>query len=110
MGVVYELDNPETARWIRQEKDVFTAGFGGNAVVRDRATAVMVEFVPITHNPDALAENRRIERDSGLEEGELVYTRWIKLTQRRATGQKSAHLIARFKTNSAANSAIKEGW
>ena len=77
--------------------------------MRDRATAVMVEFVPITHNPDALTENRRIECDSGLEEGELVYTRWIKLTQRHATGQKSVHLIARFKMNSIANSAIKEG-
>jgi len=61
---------------------MFTAGFGSNVDVRDRASAVIIEFVPVTHNPDTLAENRRIECDSGLEEGELVYTRWIKPTQR----------------------------
>ena len=67
---------------------MFMAGFGGNAVVRDRASLV-VEFVPVTHSLDVLAENRRIESDSGLEEGELVYTRWIKSMQRCVTGQKS---------------------
>jgi len=107
--MVYELDKLETASWVRKEKEAFMAGFGSNVVMRDRALSVLVEFVPVAHSPDVLAENRRIERDSGLEEGQLLSTRWIKLMQRCALGQKSVHLIARFKTNNAANSAIKEG-
>ena len=77
--------------------------------MRDRASLVIVEFVPVAHSPDTLAENRRIECDMGIEEGELLSTRWIKLMQRCAMGQKSVHLIAHLETNNMANSAIKEG-
>jgi len=108
-GVMYELDKPETASWVRKEKAVFMAGFRSLAVMRDRAISVLVEFIPVAHSLDVLAEDRRIEHDSGLEEGVLLSTRWIKPVQRHATGQKAAHLIALFRTHGAANSAIKEG-
>jgi len=107
-GIVYNLDKMETASWVRREKNAFMARFGGTAVVRDRATSVMVEFVPVVHSPDALAENRRIKRNSRLKDGSLTSTRWIKPLQRCALGQKAAHLIVCFKTNMAANEAIKE--
>ena len=68
-------------------------------VVRERATSVIVEFVLVAHSPDMLAENRRIEGDSGLKEGSLLTTRWIKPKQRHALGQRAAHLIACFKKN-----------
>jgi len=84
----------ETASWVRKEKAAFTAGIEGTVVVRDRATPVIVEFVPVAHSPDALAENRRVKHDSRLEEGSLISTRWIKLLQRHAPGQNAAHLIA----------------
>ena len=72
-------------------------------MVRDRTTSVIVEFIPVAHSLDAFAENRRIECDSGLNEGSLTSTRWIKPLQRHALGQKAAHLIACFKTNMAVN-------
>jgi len=100
-GVVYELDKLETANWVRKEKNVFTAGFGGTAVMRERATSVIVEFVPVVHSPDVLTKNRRIEGESGLEEGVLLTMRWIKLMQRCSLGQRVADLIAQFKTNKA---------
>src|SRR5882724_11142615 len=108
-GVMYELNEPETASWVRKEKVAFMASFGSSAIMRDRAISVLVEFLPVAHSLDALAEDRRIECESGLEEGGLMSTRWIKPEQRCATGQKAAHLIARFRTHEAANSAIKEG-
>src|SRR5882724_2423854 len=97
-GLVYELDKTETASWVRREKATFMAGFGGTVVVRDRATSVIVKFIPVVHSPDALAENRRVECNSRLEEGSLISTRWIKPLQRHVLGQKAAHLIAHFKT------------
>src|SRR5882724_1603692 len=90
-GVVYELNKPETASWVRKDKAAFTAGFGSSAVMRDRAISVLVEFLQVAHSPVVLAEDRRIEHDSGLEEGVLLSTRWIKLVQRHMTGQKAAH-------------------
>jgi len=108
-GVVYELDKPETARWVRREKAIFTAGFGRTAVVKERAISVIVKFVPIAHSPDALAENRRIEHDSGVGEGALLSTRWIKPPQRCVEGQKVAHLIVRFRNNEDTNLAIRDG-
>ena len=108
-GIMYELDKPETANWVRKEKAAFTARFGGSTVVKDRATSVLVEFVPVAHSPDALTENRRIKCDSRLEEGVLLSTRWIKPVQRHTMGQQAAHLIACFKTNEAVNNMIKEG-
>ena len=44
-GVVYELDKPEMANWVRREKNTFMAGFGGTVVMRERATLVIVEFI-----------------------------------------------------------------
>src|SRR5882724_11038378 len=108
-GVVYELDKQETADWVRREKAAFMAGFGGTAVVRERATSVIVKFVPVAHSPDALAKNRRIEGNSRLEEGVLLTTRWIKPLQRRTPGQKAMHLIVRFKMDEAVNATIKDG-
>src|SRR5882724_4361192 len=108
-GLVYELDKTETASWVRRQKAAFMAGFGGTAVVRDRATSVIVKFIPVVHSPDTLSENRRIKCDSRLDDGSLTSTRWIKPLQRLMLGQKAAHLIAHFKTNTAADEAIKEG-
>src|SRR5882724_12064376 len=108
-GVMYELNEPETSSWVRKEKVAFMASFSGSAIMRDRAISVLVEFVPVAHSLDALAEDRRIECDSGLKEGVLMSTRWIKPEQRCAIGQKAAHLIARFRTHGVVNSTIKEG-
>ena len=85
------------------------AGFGGTAVVKERAISVIVKFVPISHSPDALTKNRRIECNSGLREGALLSTRWIKPVQRCAEGQKAAHLIARLRTNKDTNKVIRQG-
>jgi len=91
---VYELDSTDTAWWVRSSKAAFTDGFGGSSVVKEQVTSVIVEYIPVSHSPDALAENCRIEHDSGLGKGVLLTTRWIKPGHRCAQGQRCAHLIA----------------
>src|SRR5882724_303942 len=108
-GVVYELNTPVVAAWLRQAKASFMEKFGGMSIVKEKMVSVMVEYVPVAHAPDALAENRRIEQDSRLEVEDLLTTRWIKPEQRQAPGQKVAHLIACFRTKEAVNQAIHEG-
>jgi len=34
--------------------------------VKEKAVAVLIEYIPTPHNPDALAENRKIKHDSKL--------------------------------------------
>ena len=92
-GVVYELDSADTALWVRSGKSVFTDGFGGMSIVKEQATSVIVEYIPVSHSPDALAENHRIEHDSRLGVGMLLTTRWIKPLHRCAPDQQCAHLI-----------------
>jgi len=95
--------------WLRKEKEAFTSGFRGTSIMRERAISVIVEYVPVLHSPDVLAENRKFEQDSGLEEGTLRTTRWMKPTQWHIPGQWAAHLITHFQTMEAANHEIREG-
>ena len=81
-GVVYELNTLAAAAWLRQAKASFMEKFGGTSIVKEKMVLVMVKYVPVAHAPDALVENRRIERDSRLEVEDLLTTRWIKLEQR----------------------------
>ena len=58
-GIINELNIPETANWLRKEK-VFTDGFRGMAIMRDKAVPIIVEYVPVSHSPDMLTENRKL--------------------------------------------------
>jgi len=108
-GVIYELNSAEAARWLRREKAAFTVGVGGTSVVKERVVDVIVEYVPTSFNPDALAEGHKIETDSGLSRGSFALARWIKPLRRRAPGQRMAHLIAHFTTLADVNKVIKDG-
>ena len=108
-GVVYELNNPEAASWLRQEKPNFTKIFGESAVIKDKTTMVIAEYVPIAHNPNALGEYRKIKQESGLSPESIASTGWIKLVTRRVAGQRTAHLIIRLRSPEVANQTIRDG-
>ena len=71
-GVVYELDSPNMEVWLCRERDSFMARFSGTSIVRDKAIPVIVEYVPTSHNTDALAENNKIGCNSGIGEDALI--------------------------------------
>jgi len=58
---VFKLDSDKVVQWVGKEKAVFSASLRGTSMVRDRAVLVIVECIPVLHNPDALTENRRIK-------------------------------------------------
>ena len=86
-GVVYELSDLEAAKWLRWERATFVVNFGGTFMLKEREVAIIIEFVPISYNPDVLAESQKVEHNSRLEAGAIVSTRWIKPVQRWADGQ-----------------------
>jgi len=108
-GIVYELSSLQVTCWVSKEKAAFMAGFDRTLVIKDRAVSMIVEYMPVTHSPDALAENRIIECESRLEEGMLLSTRWIKPLQRHIPGQQVAHIVACFCMMEATNHAIRLG-
>jgi len=46
-GVIYELNNPEAATWLHQEKADFTKHFSKSSVIKDKTVSVIAEYVPI---------------------------------------------------------------
>jgi len=60
-GVVYKLNDSDTSQWIRTEKSASMDGFGRASTIRERATSVIIEYVPVSHSPDVLMENSKIE-------------------------------------------------
>jgi len=108
-GVVYKLNNPEATHWLCQKKADFTKHFGDTSVIKEKSVLIIGEYIPVTHNPDALGENSKIEREIGLPPESLASTRWIKPTTRRVAGKCTAHLVVRLRSPKAANQAIRDG-
>ncbi|KAF8580747.1 hypothetical protein K439DRAFT_1308217, partial [Ramaria rubella] len=108
-GVVFELDSESSLKMIRADPTPFESNFSATSIVKERVYTPIVEYVPISHSPDALGEMKRIEGYTGLNEDTLISTRWIKPVERRSKNQRTTHLIARFSDIESANIAIRDG-
>src|SRR5882724_8424485 len=100
------LTSPRLPPGYARKKTAFVESFGRTSVVKEKVITVLIEYIPVTHTPDTLAENRKIERDSKLEMDTLLAMRWVKPKNRKAPGQHTAHIVARFKMTATENHAI----
>ena len=73
-GDIYELNNPEAAQWLHKKKTNFTKHFGDTSVIKSKSFSIIGEYAPVTHNPDALGENSKIESETGLPPESLAST------------------------------------
>ncbi|KAJ7090367.1 hypothetical protein B0H15DRAFT_779423, partial [Mycena belliarum] len=110
-GVVFDCKDKATAVWVRQPEVVrqFVAALGGSCVYRPRRTALIAERVAVEALIDTRGFWKTVEADSGLPEGSVESARWIKAVERRAPGQRVAHLSVDFANAEAANLAIDNG-
>ena len=60
-GVVFDMNTPNSVKWVHLHKRAFTEKFGGTAIIKERTVSVIIEYVPTSYTPDALAEHRKIE-------------------------------------------------
>ncbi|KAJ6459813.1 hypothetical protein C8R47DRAFT_994454, partial [Mycena vitilis] len=92
-AVVFHLATAIAAEWLRAPKRIiaFLAGMGGTSVYRPRSFSLVVEFVPVTFDPDLSRTLEMIEDANGIGRGEIVQARFIKPAARRRPGQKCAH-------------------
>ncbi|KAL6305583.1 hypothetical protein BKA93DRAFT_845857, partial [Sparassis latifolia] len=108
-GITYTLDSPESAKWLRRSDVMksFLEHFGDQASrVKIHLHSVLAEFVPVACNPSNSNYLQVVEGFNNLDPNSIEEARWIKPPERRAKGQKVAHLILRFNSPTAANRSI----
>ena len=109
-GILFRMNSEEGAEWVRKEgRDGFLAKMGGTSVVKERLATVVVEYVPVTFEPEVEGALREVERVSGLKEGSIMKATYIKPKHRRAPGQKVAFAIFTFRNLDDANHALRYG-
>ncbi|KAJ7123431.1 hypothetical protein C8R44DRAFT_579689, partial [Mycena epipterygia] len=107
-AIVLHLNTMQAAQWVRVPWCIaaFLMGMGGMSIYCPRSYSVVVEFVPVTFDPELGQAFETVEVANGLERGSLMQVRFIKPVVRRNPGQRSAHAIFSFENAAAANHAI----
>src|SRR5882762_1737208 len=107
--ILFDMDSPESAEWIRKEgvRMEFMQGFGAMSEIKDREHSCVVENVPISLHPSAKS-SLEIESTNGLSPKSIILARWIKPIERRYEGQRTAFMIITFRTAEDANKAIHD--
>jgi hypothetical protein len=110
-GALLQLNTNKAADWLRGEKATasFLEQMGGTSTIKSRQWNTIVEFVPITFNPNNLDGLREVEKVSGLPRGTIASAKYFKPEHKRKPQQQSAHAMLSFTTREAANHAIEHG-
>jgi hypothetical protein len=110
-GTILQLNSKDAADWLRGEDtaNTFIGQLGGTSTMKTRPLNTVVEFIPITFNPDAFGTFGEVEKASGLPRGSIVSARYFKPPHCRTPQQKNAHAIFGFTTREVANHVIEHG-
>jgi len=101
----------EAADWIR-EPDVeykFTDKFAIRASFKDRKYNMLIRWVPTTFDLANRTHHWEIEEANGLPKDIIHKARWIKLINRRKSGQSKVHAVLTFSSAESANLVIRDG-
>jgi hypothetical protein len=76
--------------------EIFLVGMGGTSVFKLRSFSLVVEFVPVSFDPELSRAFNTIEDASGLGRNQLMQVQFIKPIARCQPGQASVHVIFGF--------------
>ena len=82
---------------------------GGMSVHKNQLSHVIIEYVPISFNPNGMGGLTIVEAASGLGHTTIKEARFIKPVHLCAPGQRTGHVILGLLTWEAANHAIEHG-
>ncbi|KAG2030272.1 hypothetical protein BDR03DRAFT_805556, partial [Suillus americanus] len=107
-GTIIELTTTEAARYLKKNniKENFIKNLDPKAIFKDRAYLVVIQFVPLTFNPNSENQIRNFEQENKWEEGTISSVRWIKPPNKRTDQQRVTHLLVTFKNPINANEGI----
>lgn len=110
-GVVLVVKTEEAARWLRDREvtSKLASAMGGTTKAEAATCLVVAEYVPTSFDPGLIGTMAQVESNSGLTGSAIREARYIKPLERRAPGQRSAHMIIGFADPEQANHAIRYG-
>ena len=94
-GVLLEMDSESAVGWLSTPatQASFLSHFAPNALVKEWAFSLVVQFIPLYFKLDKESEMRQVEKDNSLPDSSLLWARWIKLAHWRACDQTCGHII-----------------
>src|ERR1700690_492108 len=110
-GVVLVLKTEEGAAWVCSERVMaqFARELGGMMTAAPTLCMVIAEYVPVAFDPETKTALESVEHDSGLADGAIREAHYIKKVERRAQGQRVAHVMVGLISPEQANLAIRNG-
>ncbi|TDL22021.1 hypothetical protein BD410DRAFT_771028, partial [Rickenella mellea] len=110
-GILYLMASTTAAQWLRQAlvKESFLQKFSSFASIRNRGHTVILEYVPTTYDLGSTFMNDYIERDNGMDAGEILDARYLKDPTRRTPGQCTAFILMTIRSAQRANTIIRDG-
>lgn len=107
-GTILEMMTSEAAEYLKKSniKEEFIKNLDLKAVVKDRGYPVVIQFVPLTFNPDSKSQIQELEKENDWEHGTISSVRWIKPPNKCTNNQQVAHLMAVLKNPTNANEGI----
>ena len=79
------------------------------AVIKDRAFPVVVQFMPLHFKMERTTELCQIKKDNALPAGSILHSQWIKLPHRRSADQTCGHAIFTLSEPEATNKVTTNG-
>ena len=106
--VVYILNSPEAAAWLKRERGAFLKVFGATSKIVDAEWKVLIENVPAMFciTPQSM---RGLEDKNSLAPNSIANGEWLVPPHKRRVGQLTAHLTFKFSSPESANQVIRGG-
>ena len=110
-GLLLELNSDEAAHWLRSDGVItkFLENLGSGASIKNRTYQVIVQFVPVTFDPEDNEQVRGFEENNGIAAGSIAKMDWIKPKKDRKANQKVATLRVYHRDAGSANTILKQG-
>ena len=110
-GLILQFETKEVAEWFKQPEILSSIlpKIDSSATLKNRTYQILVPRVPVTFETNSEESLRELEEQNGMKDGVLCKARWIKLTYRRAMGQRYAHLALSISSPGEANVIIRDG-
>ncbi|KAG2051335.1 hypothetical protein BDR06DRAFT_834391, partial [Suillus hirtellus] len=110
-AMVIEMQSSEVAEYLKSKdiKEKFINALDPNALLKERTYQVVIQFVPLTFDPDNAEQLCQLEKENDWEKDTITSARWIKPPTKRTPNQRVAHLTIRVNDSKIANVSIRDG-
>ncbi|CAK5280785.1 unnamed protein product [Mycena citricolor] len=110
-ALVIHMASVHHATWLREVETMtrFLEAFGGTVKHAERLHMVIVQFVPVSFDPESTDHTRFIESNNNLPPGALGHARYVKPRNRHDPNQRFAHVILGLRTRQQANRILQHG-